>query len=337
MEQDTKLQFSSLGHNLLGGQDDPDGDPLIKKIFSNREVLAWLLVHFINEYKGLTVQKVMTEYLPNAKVDIRKIPVHPGEAPPESVKTDNVEDKQLAEGTTVFDVVLLLPSPKQPGKSIDVVINIEVQKNDSPGYPIESRMVYYLCRTVSLQHGVTFTKSDYRGICKCYSLWFCPELDKGEAPSIDRFFLMGERVFGEGDVAAAKEDYDLLEGCMVRFNNDPTYPVNEEMRYLQLLLTDIAPPLERLDELHDKYGLSKTREAEDMCNYSEYLIEQGIKKGIKTGRKEGIEEGKLDVLEQLEADHFSDKQIMRLLRVDAEHLKSLREMLQEKSAAVTAD
>jgi hypothetical protein len=89
--------------------------------------------------------------------------------------------------------------------------------------------------------------------------------------------------------------------------------------------------------LHEKYGLSKTREAEDMCNYSEYLIEQGIKKGIKTGRKEGIEEGKLDVLEQLEADHFGDKQIMKLLQINAEHLKSLRKMLQEKRAAVTAD
>ena len=70
-----------------------------------------------------------------------------------------------------------------------------------------------------------------------------------------------------------------------------------------------------------------------MCNYSEYLIDQGKAKG----RKEGIEEGKLVVLEQLEADHFSDKQIMRLLRVDAEHLKSLRKMLQEKRAAVMAD
>ena len=66
-----------------------------------------------------------------------------------------------------------------------------------------------------------------------------------------------------------------------------------------------------------------------MCNYSEYLIDQGIEKGI--------EKGKLDFLEQLEADHFSDKQIMRLLRVDAEHLKSLRKMLKEKRAAVMAD
>ena len=190
-------------------------------------------------------------------------------------------------------------------------------------------MVYYLCRTVSLQHGVTFAKSDYGGICKCYSLWFCPELDKGEAPSIDRFFLMGERVFGEGDVAAAKEDYDLLEGCMVRFNNDPAYPVNEEIRYLQLLLTDIAPPLERLDELHEKYGLSKTREAEDMCNYSEFLKQEA--------KEEQEIKDKLEVLERMETRHYSDIQIMELLGIDIEKLKSLRDMLQEKRAAVMAD
>ena len=77
--------------------------------------------------------------------------------------------------------------------------------------------------------------------------------------------------------------------------------------------------------LHEKYGLSKTREAEDMCNYSEYLKQ---KQEIKD---------KLDFLERLEADHFSDKQIMRLLQVDAEHLKSLREMLREKRAAVITD
>ena len=333
MEQDTKLQFSSLGHNLLSGKDDPDGDPLIKRIFSNREVLAWLLVHFIDEYKELTVQEVMEKYLPKARLDIGRIPVHPGEAPPESVPTGNVEDKQLAEGTTVFDVVLMLPSPNKPNRSIGVVINIEVQKNDKPGYPIESRMIYYLCRTVSLQHGVTFAKSDYGGICKCYSLWFCPELDKGEAPSIDRFFIKGERVFGKGDVAADKEDYDLLEGCTVRFNNDPKQPANKVIRYLQLLLTDIAGPLERLDELHEKYGLSKTREAEDMCNYSEYLKQ----KAKEEAREEQVIKDKLEVLERMEEDHYSDMQIMRLLRIDVEQLKSLREKLQEKRAAVMAD
>ena len=77
--------------------------------------------------------------------------------------------------------------------------------------------------------------------------------------------------------------------------------------------------------LHEKYGLSKTREAEDMCNYSEYLKQ---KQEIKD---------KLDFLEELEADHCSDERILKFLRINAEQLKSLREMLREKRAAVMAD
>ena len=62
-----------------------------------------------------------------------------------------------------------------------------------------------------------------------------------------------------------------------------------------------------------------------MCNYSEFLKqEQEIK-------------DKLDFLEQLEAEHFSDERILKFLRINAEQLKSLREMLQEKRAAIMAD
>ena len=107
--------------------------------------------------------------------------------------------------------------------------------------------------------------------------------------------------------------------------------------------------MERLNELHEKYGLSKTREAEDMCNYSQYLEEKGVIKGLKQGREEGREEGredgreeqklkdKLDFLKQLEVYHYGDKRIMQLLQVDTGQLKYLREMLLEKRTAVMAD
>ena len=80
-----------------------------------------------------------------------------------------------------------------------------------------------------------------------------------------------------------------------------------------------------MGSLQEKYGLSKTREAEDMCNYSEYL------------KQKAKEEEKLEFLEKLEARHYNDSQIMDLLGVDIEKLKALREMLQEKRAAVMAD
>ena len=81
--------------------------------------------------------------------------------------------------------------------------------------------------------------------------------------------------------------------------------------------------------LHEKYGLSKTREAEDMCNYSEFLKQEA--------KEEQKVKDKLEVLEQLELLRFSDKKIMTILKVNVEQLKFLREMLQEKRAAVVAD
>ena len=80
-----------------------------------------------------------------------------------------------------------------------------------------------------------------------------------------------------------------------------------------------------------------------MCNYSQFLVQKGKAEGEAKGRAEGREEGreeqkikdKLDFLEELEADHCSDERILKFLRINTEQLKSLREMLQEKRAAVT--
>ena len=69
----------------------------------------------------------------------------------------------------------------------------------------------------------------------------------------------------------------------------------------------------------------KTREAEDMWNYTEYLM------------KKQDEKVKIELLEKLEVRHYSDVQIMDLLGVDIEQLKLLRNRLQERRAAATAD
>ena len=66
-----------------------------------------------------------------------------------------------------------------------------------------------------------------------------------------------------------------------------------------------------------------------MCNYSEFLKQEA--------KEEAREEKNLEVLEQLEIDHISDRQIMKYLRIDEEQLKTLREMLREKRATVMAD
>ena len=52
---------------------------------------------------------------------------------------------------------------------------------------------------------------------------------------------------------------------------------------------------------------------------------------------ESLSEPLTPFLEELEASHFSDKQIIKLLRIDAEQLKLLRDRLQERRAVATAD
>ena len=66
-----------------------------------------------------------------------------------------------------------------------------------------------------------------------------------------------------------------------------------------------------------------------MCNYSEFLKQEA--------KEEQEIKDKLDFLEELETEHFSDERILKFLRINAEQLKSLREILQEKRAVVMAD
>ena len=48
-------------------------------------------------------------------------------------------------------------------------------------------------------------------------------------------------------------------------------------------------------------------------------------------------EKELDILEELEASHFSDKRIMKLLRIDAKHLEVLRNKLQKRLPVMADD
>ena len=66
-----------------------------------------------------------------------------------------------------------------------------------------------------------------------------------------------------------------------------------------------------------------------MCNYSEYLKQKA--------KEEQETKDMLKMLARLETRHFSDERILKFLRINAEQLKSLREKLQEKHAAVMAD
>ena len=111
---------------------------------------------------------------------------------------------------------------------------------------------------------------------------------------------------------------------------------------------------EQLDRI-DSYVLHKMDDAEVTAFEEEMSADESLANEVRDTemivealaererKKQSLEQFKSSYplykkkVEQLEAEHFSDERILKFLRINAEQLKSLREMPQEKRAAVMAD
>ncbi len=56
---------------------------------------------------------------------------------------------------------------------VNVIINIEIQNDDTPGYPIPKRSIYYGSRLISAQRGSVFKDHEYGKLKKVVSIWIC--------------------------------------------------------------------------------------------------------------------------------------------------------------------
>lgn len=54
---------------------------------------------------------------------------------------------------------------------VELIINIEVQVDPTPGYPILKRGIYYCSRMLSEQFGTEFLDEHYEDMKKVVSIW----------------------------------------------------------------------------------------------------------------------------------------------------------------------
>ncbi|MFA1016014.1 hypothetical protein ACDK28_11915, partial [Dubosiella newyorkensis] len=88
----------------------------------------------------------------------------------------------------------------------------------SPGYPIPKRMIYYMARMISSQHGREFVKNHYEEIKKVYSIWICMDPPSCAAYTINRYGMREANVYGKP--LYEKKDYDLMEGILICLSQD---------------------------------------------------------------------------------------------------------------------
>ena len=79
---------------------------------------------------------------------------------------------------------------------------------------------------------------------------------------------------------------------------------NELIKMLSTALSGSLSPEEKISMLESEYKMEMASEMEvkDMCNYSEYIENLGIRKGREEGRKEGRVEGREEMRAELQPE-----------------------------------
>ena len=266
-------------------------DESCKNILANKIILAWIMKSCMKEYKDCSIRDIADHYIEGIP-EISQREVHRDEAPasdPGKIRGENTEDKAVNEGTVRYDIMFRAILP-QGQEKIELIINIEAQKDFYPGYPLIKRGIYYGCRMISSQYGTIFTNSHYEKIQKVYSIWICFNPPEKRKNSINIYSVKEKNVVGK--VKEKEADYDLLTAVMICLdsgteekegNHQEGTEESEILRLLEVLFSTERELKEKEKILENEYGITMTyeekEEVEKMCNLSEYVWEKGLTYG----------------------------------------------------------
>ena len=265
-------------------------DRCAKKLLSFKAIDAWILKTCVKEFSLFSVDYI-SEHCMSGEVEISEHAVHQDELnrgqrinSDEQVTKMNSESSSINEGTVYYDVRFNAIAPEN-GESITLIINLEIQTDDKPGYELVTRGTYYCARMISEQHGTVFTGDHYEKIQKVYSIWICPSTPDCRKNGMFRYHTIEDPVFG--DAYVKKENYDLMEVVILNLG-EPDYEA--DCGILNLLNTLFSPtvlPDEKKKVLSEKYNIAMTAELESevqrMCNLGTAIENKARDEGIDIG------------------------------------------------------
>ena len=209
------------GERISGDSEHIRYDKCAKKVIGNKSVAAWILKTCTREFSKYDAEYIRENCI--CDVSIAESAVHHDHG----VVLDgddilgclNSESTSINEGTVHFDVKFRSILPEDGGKNISIIINMEMQKKDNPGYAVVTRGIYYSARMISEQYETVFKKSEYQKIQKTYSIWICPEPVKKSANSIIRYRIWEEEIHGKSYTDVKVKDYDKMEVIVVNLGD----------------------------------------------------------------------------------------------------------------------
>lgn len=317
---------TTLAKNISALEGMEAYDAACKKLLVNREILAWIMKSCLEEYRDMDRKDI--EACIEGEPEIGVEAVFPDEAPdrekepepkkrkklPEQIRGANVEDSSMKEKTVTFDIRFYAAAPGEEGQ-IEIIINLEIQNDFHPGYPLIKRALYYCCRMVSSQYGKEFDHQDYGGIKKAYSIWLCAEPPRHRQNTITRYAVKEENLVG--DATERKANYDLLTVVMICLGPEEEERCDGVLKLLEVLLSPEKEAEEKKRVLSNEFDITMTETLErgiyEMCNLSKGVAERGFLRGME----QGMEQETLRSIQSLmETLHLTAEQAMEALKVE---------------------
>ncbi len=289
-------------------------DDAARELVSEKAILAYILKSAMDEFADYPVERIAAEFI-EGKPEVSKIAVfqdHPDKNESEDTGSSTgkmsgsdrivgepTEDVSFKEGPIRYDIRFNVIIPES-GQMIEVIINIEIQNNDTPGYPIPKRGIYYGARMISAQRGTVFKKQDYGKIKKVVSIWLCQGTANERSDSINEYHIT-EKV-KRGEFQEETKNYDLMTIVVLRLGKDGEKSEDNAIRLLSKVFSTDLSESEKKRALSDEFNIEITEQISEevlkVCNLSTGVLnkgrEQGRVEGREQGRVEGREQGRVE-------------------------------------------
>ncbi|MCC2831028.1 hypothetical protein [[Clostridium] innocuum] len=306
-------------------------DMYCKRLLSNKQILAYVMKACIPEFADIPLEDIPS-YIEMSSIK--------NTAECEHIHDQQIEvtDESIPGSQIKYDIQFeaMLPfKQKKAGKGtstekrLRMIINLESQARDDPGYPLIKRALYYCGRLMAKQKHPKdgFQHSDYGSIKKVCSIWICIGHNNQKNDVINTYQI--QETCETNIWHAAKEDYDLITAVMVypkkeTVRNGKAIPYalehmdENKQRLLELLKILFIKNLaveDKKEQLQKGYGILMERELDkevmNMCNFSDFIEQRGIEQGLLKGKAEGKTEGKV------EATLLHVKKLMQRINVSA--------------------
>ena len=338
---------TKLGDTLEKNEFEKLYDASCKEVLKDKRILANLLKTCTIEFQDYTISEIATciekepetnVYMNPASVRCEDIHISTETATVtvtnnteyKSIRGLNTEDTYIPGAKIIYDILFEATVPNsEGGESIGLVVNIEAQNKDNPGYPLLRRAVYYGSRLLARQKNdiIGFKNSDYSHLKKVYSIWIVLNTTKDKENTVNRYDFTETRILGK--YSNPKSYYDMLSVVMVYPGKE--YNLEDDnhniLEMLSILFSEEMEFSQKKMYLTRDYDIIMSEELEkevsSMCNFSQGVKERGKQEGIIIGKELERFNSLKSIMKNMNLTFEEAMDILELATSDREKMKNL--------------